>query len=231
MHLELRPLRIADDNEHLIFPDSRNEEGLFVTPVALRRIALVAAETASRFAGADTAALAMDWMDAPRPLFGGLSAMDACMDEVHCRRALTLHGLGMDPEADDMDVDLVMALDDDEVEVDLASTGAGAREECVDQAQLMFVSEISYEGGKVGAWAFGTTVLQDVGKVARVLEKRCGTGLVAGSQVRMGFDHDEGMARALVLSAMTGTLAAVAQDPRSPLARGLRVVIEPRFNA
>ncbi len=231
MHLEQRHPRITHENRHRVSAEAPNEAGLILSPEELRRVALVAAETASRFAGADTAASAMEWMNAPRRLFGGMSAIHACIDELHCRRAVTLHGLGMDPEADDVDVDLVMALVEDRDETDAPSCGSRIIEEYVAQSPKLFVSEISHEDGETGVWAFGAMVAQDESEVRRLLEARYGADVAAGSRVRAGFDRDEGMARTLVSPSLAETLAAVAQDPRSPLARGLDLVIEQRFRA
>lgn len=203
-----------------------------LTAAAVRRVALVAAEAASRFAGDDGAALAMEWMEAPRALFGGASALEACVGPHHCRRAVTLHALELDPDADDLDVDLVMApIDDEEDAVHAPSLGADLDEHAGRRLPRLFVSEVSYERDGAGVWAFAATVANDEAHVLRTLQTRYGAEVAASATVRIGFDGGVGMARTLVSPALAETLAAVSRDPRSPLACGLDVLIEQRFRA
>lgn len=200
----------------------------FVTVEEIRRVARVAAETAARFSEADTADVAMEWMDAPRPLFGGLSAVRACVERTHYKRAVTLHGLGLDTEADAQELDFVMSLCDegeDSLPFDAASELPGLG------LSRLFIAEISEEVNGAGVWAFAAMVAEDESEVRSMMDARYGSKVAACSKVRAGFNASVGMAKAFVSPALAETLEKVAKDPGSPLAHGLEIVIEQRFRA
>jgi hypothetical protein len=66
----------------------------------LCRLTLLAAEVGGRFEREGQTADPMAWLLAPRNLFEGEAAIDACLKRTHFVRALILHGLAMGMDAD-----------------------------------------------------------------------------------------------------------------------------------
>src|SRR4051812_37870079 len=82
----------------------------------LGRMVMLAAETGARFERDGILADPAAWMVAPRRLFGGNSAVEACRDERPFLRAMLLHGLAAGLDADPDLVDALVA--DDPVSVE-----------------------------------------------------------------------------------------------------------------
>ncbi len=94
----------------LVFPEPLDEDlvgddRVVVTRRRLVRLALVACETGARFERDGVRHDPMAWMLAPRRLFDGKAAIDACLELEGCNRAIVLHGLalGLDADADEID--------------------------------------------------------------------------------------------------------------------------------
>jgi len=85
--------------------DLAGDDRIAMTRRRLVRLALVACETGARFERDGVRHDPMAWMLAPRRLFGGRSAIDACLELEGCNRAIVLHGLalGLDADADEID--------------------------------------------------------------------------------------------------------------------------------
>jgi len=101
--------------------DRADDEVVVTTKRGLVRLALVAADTASRFEREGIAHDPVAWMLAPRVLFEGRAAIDACLGRHECLRAVLLHGLsiGLDAELDDLD----HLLDEEDEELDHEGCG------------------------------------------------------------------------------------------------------------
>lgn len=96
------------------FPDPMDGDGPDDAPVVLTRrrlcrLALVATEVGARFERDGVQHDPMAWMLAPRELFDGTSAIDACLELEGCVRALVVHGLGLGLDADPAEIDALVA--------------------------------------------------------------------------------------------------------------------------
>ncbi len=116
----------------LAFPDPLDEdlaedECIVLTHRRLVRLALVACETGARFERDGVRHDPMAWMLAPRRLFDGRTAIEACLQLDGCNRAIVLHGLalGLDADADEIDDLLADEPRDIDADVDGLSTGRG----------------------------------------------------------------------------------------------------------
>ena len=111
-----RLLRYDDPLDH----DRPDDVAVTVTRRSLCRVALIASEAGARFQRESAACDPMAWMLAPRKLFGGGVALEACLNRDHFSRALILHGLGigMDAERDEIDKLLERDVDGDPDEYD-----------------------------------------------------------------------------------------------------------------
>ena len=106
-------------------PDNEADVEIVTTRRAITRVVMVAAETASRF---EREALPHDpvaWMCAPRRLFLGGCAIDACLALEDFERAILLHGLSLGIDAEPADIDELVS-DDDVVDYE-ASVTEGSR--------------------------------------------------------------------------------------------------------
>jgi len=91
--------------------DRADDVEMRATRRAICRVALIASEAATRFQRDGSPCDPMAWMLAPRRLFGGSPAIEACLERVHFSRALLLHGLGMGMDADPGEIDDLLAED------------------------------------------------------------------------------------------------------------------------
>jgi hypothetical protein len=116
--------------------DEESDAAVVTTRRAITRVAFVAAETASRFQREGIEEDPMAWLTAPRKLFDGAAAIDACLDLDAFVRATIFHGLSLGLDAEPEDVEDLYLVDDvaddldDSDYVDLAYRTRHLREEC-----------------------------------------------------------------------------------------------------
>lgn len=96
--------------------DDAADELVITTRRAIGRVALVATETATRFQREAVDHDPMSWMFAPRAVFDGAAAVDACLEREACMRGILVHGLGLGLDASRSAVDALLAADDDDFE-------------------------------------------------------------------------------------------------------------------
>ena len=104
----LHPIVVEDPMGH----DEEDDLIISTTRRAITRVALVAAETASRFARENINYDPMAWMMCPRRIFAGSAAIDACLELDSFVRATMLHGLSLGLDAEPEDIDSLL-IDDD----------------------------------------------------------------------------------------------------------------------
>ncbi|OQW42397.1 MAG: hypothetical protein A4S12_00655 [Proteobacteria bacterium SG_bin5] len=80
--------------------DSADDAKLVTTRRGLMRLALVAAEAGARFQREGVGLDPMTWLLAPRRLFGGSTAIEACLARENFMRALMVHGLSLELDAE-----------------------------------------------------------------------------------------------------------------------------------
>jgi hypothetical protein len=214
--------------------DSHDDALLVTTRRGLLRVALVAAETASRFVREAEDVDPMAWMLAPRRLFAGRAAIDACLDRDECLRGILLHGLSIGLDADPDEID-ALGGDDDQDRID-------DLDEIEDQSDT---SDLAERAKRPRLWtsllvgrceadevqAFDAVVADDRFEAEARLRARHGAALAGELQVVEGFDPNLPLVEALVSSALADILVQVASDPASPLAKGLSVSVKQRFAA
>jgi hypothetical protein len=85
--------------------DDRGDAPVLTTERRLRRLAIVAADTGARFVRERIDHDPVAWLLAPRALFGGGRALDACQSRTGFLRAALLNGLSLGLDADPGEVD------------------------------------------------------------------------------------------------------------------------------
>lgn len=228
--------------------DDADDEVVVTTTRGLIRLALVAADTASRFEREAIGHDPVAWMMAPRALFEGRSAIDACLAREECLRAVLLHGLAIGLDADPMTLDALMDDDEDDHTFDESDKSEGAivaddehghdddddfdrRRTPQGERQRLWTSFLVdvRDGGTIHA--FDAVVAGDRAEVEERLRARHGSATVDAMEIVEGFDPTLPLAEALVSPAVADMLEQVAANPGSPLARGLSINIEQRFAA
>ena len=228
--------------------DMPDDEPVVTTRRAISRVALVATEAAGRFQREELRHDPMTWMLAPRALFGGSSAIDACLDRDACLRGVLLHGLSLGLDADPAAIDALADEGDDQrdgaddqwVVGDPPSgrpsnvTGKvvemAPRRASPEPRQWLFTATIVADDGFETVHAFHASFAADEEEIAGRLFMRMGPASADAAIVR-GFDHTSPIVEALVSQAICDTLMMIDAEPSSPLAAGLDLNIEQRFLA
>lgn len=211
--------------------DAPNDVAVTTTRRGLVRLALVAAETGARFQREGVEHDPMSWLLAPRTLFDGASAIDACLTRQACMRGILIHGLSLNLDADPKVIDELVGTEDD---ADIEADGDRRSAEILPlsraaepEPRLFTATVVSYDGCE-SIQAFHASLATEEAEVAGRLYCRMGAAS-ADARIVAGFDPDDPLVAALVSPAMCDTLALVAENPGSPLAAGLDVNIEQRF--
>jgi hypothetical protein len=222
--------------------DEPHDEMMVTTRRGLIRLALVAADTGSRFEREGIGHDPVAWMMTPRALFEGRSAIDACLEREECLRAVLLHGLSIGLDADPMTLDALMAADDDEEEdfdgletaydgdhgIDMDTMRRMQKDGERPRLWTSFLVD-DREGGTIQA--FDAVVAGDRFEAETRLRARHGPAIADAIEISEGFDPNTPLAEALVSPAVADMLEQVAANPGSLLAKGLSVHIEQRFAA
>lgn len=214
-------------------PDAADDEVVVTTCRRLLRLSIAATEVGARFALDGMTHDPAAWMMTPRTVFDDRCPIDACQDLNAFNRNVVLHGLGLGIDAEPAYVDDLLA-DDGAIDID------DAEERRMDDVVVPFPSprnpklltcwvDAQQDGGRLFAfYALVTDREEDL--VERVVG-RFGTRTAMAASYHAGFDQTTALATAMISPAMADMLLLVAEDPSSPLATGLDVVLEQRFSA
>lgn len=169
-------------------------------------------------------------MYAPRALFSGRNAVEACFDPWAFKQAIILHtfSLGLDASPEQIDA-LLQNVDADDEQIDAPAVLA-IRAPAPGQRRL-FTAFISETGSCGTLQAFLALIAEDATEIQKRLRDRYGARLAGTASVQQGFDASAPIAIALVSEAMADTLALIQADPESRLAEGLDIQIESRFSS
>lgn len=228
--------------------DAPTDAAVTTTRRGLVRLALVAAETGARFQREAVEHDPMSWLLAPRALFGGASAIDACLARQECMRGILLHGLSLGLDADAADIDALVADSDGGGDVGDGTVTAAPQSKRPRRADgphhdnvlpfrqaggtqpRLFTATIVHDDGFETVHAFHASFATDEAEIAGRLFMRMGPA-AADAAIVTGFDHTSPIVEALVSQAICDTLMMIDAEPTSPLAAGLDLNIEQRFLA
>lgn len=198
--------------------DRPDDVSVLATRRSLCRVALIASEAGARFQRESTACDPMAWMLAPRKLFGGVAALEACLDRDHFSRALILHGLGIGMDAEPGDIDKLLNSNDDGFESGPANgkskhaavpggcrrlTRSGPAHKCrtmTDEKNVpagvfttadrrrLYSATVVYQTAGIDLIAFHASFAYGFDEMFERLYDRFGGEVTAVAQVRVGFD-------------------------------------------
>lgn len=240
----------AGDQEHAeqlrtgrvgaLFPDPLDEDDaadeiVVTTRRAIGRVALVATETATRFNRESIAHDPMSWMFAPRSVFGGAAAVDACLDREACMRGILVHGLGLGLDADPGAVDALLAGDDDFDEHEFrylygdrfVGRGKPDRGRSSRAARVrMYTATIVATRDNKMSLIFHASLARDATEVRTRLAGRFGPDVADLADIRLGVHIASPPVVALVPEPVIELIRRMERDSGKPHARTFSVDIE-----
>lgn len=215
-------------------PDGRDDLPLVTTVRGLLRIATAAADAATRFSASD-ADDPVTWMIRPSPLFGGRSALEACLGREGFEAATLCNGLLLAPDVDAAQLPrLLAALRSEGPSPAVMPTPAPDRQEALrsgDRALRLFTCFVEGAVGQRGTriQAFCAMTAEAEEDVRRRLGKRYGRRLAKTASVSEGFDDRTVLAAVFLSGPIARMLADAARHPSD--GDGLDVAVEQRFAA
>jgi hypothetical protein len=209
--------------------DSPLDDVVITTSRALCRLALVATETGARFQREAEPHDPMAWLLAPRRMFGGSTALEACLEREHFMRALLLHGLSLGLDADPDEIDGLL---DDPIET--GGTGRHSRGDrtpaSVAVPRLYTASLLRSTSGTM-LQAFHASVACSMEEFRVRLDAKFGSAPARGAEIRVGFDPAAPIALALVPAPVAKVLRKVERESATPKYGNFAVTIEHRLEA
>ena len=224
-------MAMATRYEDPLDPDVITDVPVLTTQRALLRVALVAAETATRFAREGLESDPMAWMVVPRRLFDGRSAIEGCLGRDECLRAIVLHGLSMGLDADPEAIDALVDEDDDDEGPDEDVFASSDPDAFPAPPPKLWTSLLAGQSSSGIIHAFDAVIAADRVEAEARLRGRHGATLADDLQIIEGYDASLPLAEALVSPALSDMLSLVAANPASPLAEGLSVSVRQHFAA
>jgi hypothetical protein len=157
----------------------------------------------------------ISWMLEPRPLFSGLSGLDACLDRSHFLRALACDRHG--------EIDRP-------TRTDLARRFPGLKSAGSTKpvSRALFTAAITNEPRGRHLHAFYAGIAGDLAEIVDRLRQRFGSE-DAYANIYLGFGASDPLIHSLVSDALADLLRQIEDDPTSELAEGFDVIIEQRF--
>lgn len=225
-----------------MFPDPLSEDDVtdeivITTRRAIGRVALVATETASRFQREAVEHDPMAWMFAPRAMFDGAAAVDACLDRDACMRGVLLHGLGLGMDAEREAMDALLASDEDE-EFErhefrylhgerLSGSGKPLRGRSTRATRVrLYTATIVDTRDNLMRQVFHASLARDATEVRTRLAGRFGPDVADLADIRLGIHIASPPVVALVPEPVLELIRRMERDCAKPHARSFAVDIE-----
>lgn len=222
--------------------DRPDDEVIVMTKRSMCRIALVAAETGGRFEREGIGYDPMSWMLAPRLLFDGNSAIEACAQLDHCRRSILVHGLGLGLDVAPSAIDALIAdkdTDDDDEnghKEPTQYTGGNRKKRRVGSnssgATLelrLWTATMSHSSEELIVNAFHASLATNVHDVVERLRRRYGIEIASGADIRIGFHQSMPIVLALIQEPMAEMIRQIDNEPLLADADRFSINIEHRI--
>lgn len=207
--------------------DSPLDDVVITTSRALCRLALVATETGARFQREAEPHDPMAWLLAPRRMFAGSTALEACLEREHFMRALLLHGLSLGLDADPDEIDGLL---DDPVDDRVVARRRRGTSRVVARSRLYTATVLRSTSGAM-LQAFHASVASSAEEFRNKLEERFGPAAAERAEIRVGFDPAAPIVLALVPAPVAKVLQKVERESAAPAYGNFAVTIEHRLEA
>lgn len=231
MDLLAKPILDPLDVDH---PD---DEIVVTTKRAMTRIALVAVETGGRFEREGIKHDPMSWMLAPRRLFGGSTAIEACQQLEHCRRSILVHGLGLGLDVTPNVIDALVA--DEGHEPEDSGDGPANEADNIDRKELsefidtrkrgrrrrrdgsgptarpsLWTATMCFSSDTLMVNAFHASIASNVLDVVDRLRAHYGDDIALTADIREGFHQAVPITLALVPAPIADLLKRIEAGPQ-----------------
>jgi hypothetical protein len=214
--------------------DDQGDDGsITTTRRGLTRLALVAAEAGARFQREELGHDPVAWMLAPRRMFDGASAIEACLERRNCLRAVLLHGLSIGLDAAPARIDALLADDRvadglDEPWPDGGQASLSGRFSSPRRQRLYSATIAIARGGEL-LHAFHASVAPSAAVVRERIRARLGSAAAEQATIRIGFDQNCPTTMGMVPPAVIDTLIAAGRRTRVSPDRGIDITVEQRL--
>lgn len=216
--------------------DDPCDEVVVTTRRAIGRVAVVAAETGSRFQREGLPYDPLAWLFAPRNLFDGAAAIDACLNRDACVRGILVHGLGLGLDVDRSALDALLAEDDDSFDDHefnylhggrLGGFGQKGRHRTARTTRLrLYTATLAETRDNRMMQAFHASIAGSKDEVRARLAGRFGPDLADAAEIRLGLHPSSPLVIALVPSSVAAMIVQMGKDCASPAARTFAVDIQ-----
>lgn len=224
--------------------DAADDGRVEMTRRGLMRLAIAAAHVGARFErdriDIDPAA----WLVAPRRVFDGECAIEACVDLAPFRRCVMLHAPGVDAgmDADPEDLDIVLR-DEPVADHEMSAAGRPRRDRTGRPFSFAHTDGVGWSGPRLYSCSMtrvepGARVATFVAGVAaderdfrRRLFDRFGAMAALNPEVRVGFDQYDPIVATLVSERLADWLAMISAEPFRCGETDFEVVVEHRTRA
>lgn len=216
-----------------------DDTAIITTRRAITRVALVAVETGGRFQREGIEHDPMSWMLAPRRLFDGRAAIDACLEREHCLRSILVHGLSLGLDLAPTAVDNLLSDDEEDKrrrsrQYLSSKRKAGKKRNRSGHRPLaaprLFTATIIYSDRKLMLQAFHASIAHDPSEISARLCERFGHSAANVADIREGFHQSTPVAMALVQEPVAELIRRVAPEADHPLHNDFAVTIEQRID-
>ncbi len=215
--------------------DHVDDQVVVTTRRAIGRIAYVAAEAGTRFHRDLVPYDPVAWMFAPRDVFNGKAAIDACLNRDDCARGVVLHGLALGLDIDRPSLDILMN-DDDDVGEDAfeeslrgggkVEHGSGYARSGAKARLRLYTATIADTRNNLMVQVFHASVARNASEVRSRLAGRFGPDLADIADIRLGLHPSSPLVIALVPRATAEMIVRMGQNCGSPAARTFAVDIQ-----
>lgn len=225
--IESSSTRIAA-SQHLQGSRQRNTQVCSLQEAAWRqRLAHLAATTGARFVRERIDEDPMRWLNRKLRLFGGSSALECGGDPKNFRRAMLLHELSLGLDADPDLFDFIPDFSEFDNETNFLDRPRSTWRKEAERQLFSATICVDVDAGQIQIFHAG--IAFDQAQFERRVRIRYGNFFADHAKICTGFDWSEPLANALVSNAIGSVLEIVSADPHCPLAVGLDVEIQHRF--
>lgn len=233
--IEVKPIVLDPLAEDCPYDDT----AIITTRRAITRVALVAVETGGRFQREGIEHDPMSWMLAPRRLFDGRAAIDACLEREHCLRSILVHGLSLGLDLAPTVVDTLLSDDEEDKrrrsrQYMSSKRKSGKKDHRSGRRPLaaprLFTATIIYSSRKLMLQAFHASIAHEPSEISARLCERFGHSAADVADIREGFHQSTPVAMALVQEPVAELIRRVAPEANHPLHTDFAVTIEQRID-
>ena len=211
--------------------DTVEDTKVVATRRGLIRLALIATEAGGRFQREGTGQDPMAWMLAPRRLFAGSTAIEACLVREDFMRALLLHGLSLGLDADAEMIDALLCDTPSDVDGGFwegrGDDGPHPARNSVRRLRL-YSSIIVIARGSELIHLFHASVAPAASVVRERIRSRFGAAAARQADIRIGVDLDCPMTSGMLPPTFRGMIERGSRIRWSAMA-GLDVTVEHRI--